>query len=138
MCPTLPGKDTKRVERDYQANTYLWAFEIALKTYEVAEESIQQEVVVSFCKASVDHNSWIYRRSKRIVGEWVGYASEGLERVSPSDAVRAWVHPDGILEASGGDLTIVVRVSPTTQSTYFVVVEHFRMLSIKGIWHAFF
>ena len=65
-----PVRLLKEAEYNYQTITYLWAFEIGLETCKVAKESVQHEVVVRFCKAPVDHDIWVGRRSQRIVGEW--------------------------------------------------------------------
>lgn len=133
-----PVRTLREVECNYQTITYPWTFEIGLETFKVAKESIHQEVVVGPCEASVDENGWVDRRGRRIVGERVGYISQGLGRVGPSDAMRPWVHPDDVLEASTRDLTVVVGISPTTQSILFVGVEHRRVLGIEGILHMFF
>ena len=64
-----PVRMPKEAECKYQTITYPWAFEIGLETCKVAKGSVQHEVVVSFCKAPVDHDSWVDGRSQRIVGE---------------------------------------------------------------------
>ena len=116
--------------------TYPWALEIGLETSKISDESVQQVIVVGPSEASVDQNTGIDGRGQRIVGERVGYISQGLESVVPSDSVRTWVHPDNVAEASGRDLKIVVWITPATQSAHLVVVEHCRVLCIVGILHA--
>lgn len=51
--------------------------------------------------------------------------------------MRRWVHPDDVLEPSARDLAVIVGISPTTQSTPFVLVEHRRMLGVEGILYTF-
>ena len=109
-----------------------------METSKVTKEPIQQEVVVGLCKASVDQNVWVDRRSQRIVGERVGYITQRLEGVASSDAVRARVHPDDVLETSGRDLNIVTGISPTAQSAHFVIVEHCRVFCVERIWQVIF
>lgn len=127
-----------RMTKEVECDSYLWAFEIGLETDKIAGESIRQEVVVFFCIGAINHNGRVERGSQRIVGERVGYIFEGAERVSPSDAVGSWVHPDGVLEASGCDLAVIVGVTPPAQSTPFIILEHGRVLSIEGIWYTIF
>ena len=119
----------------WQTIAYPWAFKIGLETSKITGEPIQQEVVVGPGKASVDQNTRVDGRGERIVGERVGDIHEGLESVFPSDSVRTWVHPDGVPEASGRDLDIVVGIAPATESDSFIVVEHRRVFSIVGILH---
>lgn len=128
----------KKMRGNDQMITYPWTFEVGVETSKVAAEPIHQEVVVGSSKTSVDKNRWVDRRSQRIVRERVGYTSQGLGSETPSDAVRTRVHPDGVLEASRRDLNIVVGISPATQPTHSVVVEHCRVLSVGGIWYAMF
>ena len=132
MCPALSGQN---VERSGERNTYTGTLEIGLETDKVTDEPVQQEVIICSSKASIDQGSWIDGRSQGIVGERVGYICQGLESVTPSDAVRAWVYPDNVLEASRRDLGVVVGISPSTKSAYFIVVEHRRVLGVEGIWY---
>jgi len=138
VYPTLPVRMSKEMGYRDQMITYPWTFEVGVETFKVAAESIHQEVVVGSSKTSVDKHRWVDRRSQRIVGERVGYTSQGLGSEPPSDTMRAWVHPDSILEASRGDLNIVVGISPATQPAHSVVVEHCRVLGVGGIWHVMF
>ena len=52
--------------------------------------------------------------------------------------MTTWIRPDDILEASRRDLTIIVGISPAAQSTRAVVVEHCRVLGVKGVYHVIF
>ena len=46
-----------------QKMTYLWAFKICLETSKVAEETVQQDIIVSSRKGSVDQDCWVDRGS---------------------------------------------------------------------------
>lgn len=128
-----PVRILETAEGNNRAITYLRTFEISLETSEVAEETVQQEVVISCGETSVDQNRWIDGRGQRIVRELIGYIRQGLESELPPNTMRTGVHPHDVLEASCRDLNIVIGISPASEPTFLIVVEHRRMLGVKCI-----
>ena len=133
MYPMFLVRISETAEGNNQTTTYLRTFEISLETSEVSEETIQQEVVVSRGETSVDQNCWIDGRGQRIVRELIGYIRQGLESELPPNTMRTGVHPHDVLEASRRDLNIVIGISPASEPTFLIVIEHCRMLGVKCI-----
>ena len=134
----FPVKIQEIANGDERTITYLRTFKVGLETSQVAEETVQQEVVVSSRKGSVDLDCWVDWGSQRIVGEGVWYIYQRLESVIPSNAMRARVHPHDILEASRRNLKVVIGISPAPKSGHYVVVEHCRVFSIDRVWCTIF
>ena len=105
--------------------------EEALESGVVSDVVGHEEVHICLGESGVDHhlgenNTW------GGTGEG-GSGKVGLKDEVTTDVVRSRIGDSNIRESTGGDLEVVVGVSPGTKTTGSVVVEDGRVKEVRGI-----
>lgn len=102
---------------------------------EISDETIYYEVYIRFGHGRVHRQGRWRRGSRRVVCErtsTVGVGERELGKV-PHDVMRGRVRPDHVLETAGGDLVVVVGVTPSTDVGRGVTEEG-GFIEAGGIW----
>ena len=102
---------------------------IRLKADIIPRKRAHSEIHIRFRERGVDHQQRVNR--------WrTGYGDageEGLECEIPADMVRDWVGEFNVLEATGGDLEVVLWITPRPNSVKSGVGKYRRVIEVRGI-----
>jgi len=87
---------------------------VYLEALKVARESVDREIHVRLCECAVDPSLTVHP------GRWdkAGYRCEGSKGIITADVVRDGVGDGDILETAGGDLVIVICITPRPETLF--------------------
>ena len=86
-------------------------------------------------KRCVEHQRGIH--SWYTGGNGVSWWEVGIQSKVTADVVGNRVCKPHILEATGGDLEVVIRVAPSPKTIVSGVRKHRRVIKVRGIWFPF-
>ena len=89
------------------------ALRICLETEEITPKRFHDEIDICFCERRVELQRAVQSYPGRGADGWV---EEGLEGEIPADVVWDGVGDPDVFEAGSGDLEVVVRVAPGSQT----------------------
>jgi len=105
------------------------AFNESLKADVIPRERVHIEIHDLFRERGVDHQQGVHgRRSGGVDAK-----EEGLNSEIPADVVRGGVGEFDILEATGGNLVVVRRITPRPETVKSGVGKERRVIEVRGI-----
>ena len=110
----------------------MWPIEtskIRLEAGKVPSKRVDRVIHILFRERGVDHQ--VGRHAGHCES---GYTEERLKGVVTADVVRDGVGDLYVLETTGGDLEIVVWVTPTTETVVGVVGKHGGMVEVCSVY----
>jgi hypothetical protein len=105
--------------------------EVRLEAGKVAGVVVERDIHSVLCVGGVDHECGVH--SGRW-GEAVRWREERLKSIITADVVGDGVGEHEVLEATGGDLVIVVRVTPRSQTLSSGIGKDRGVLGVRGIY----
>jgi len=105
-------------------------FKIRLKADKIPCERARGKIHIRFRERGVDHQQWVHRWCAGNCGP----REEGLQGEIPTDVVWNRVGEVDILEAAGGDLEVVLWITPRPKAVISGVRKYRRMVEVRSIW----